>query len=119
MATDQDALQRKNQELTQAYNEKTKKLTQTQELYDKVKRKAEFSQMRTAVSEAMNSSLPGPSTVGYGATPDYTNHQSRLAPYHGAHDNIFHSQPTTVEIPSLGRDPASILHGKPSHGEHC
>ena len=46
MTVDQDSLRRKNDELVQAYKEKTRKLLQTQELYDKLKRKAMLGQMQ-------------------------------------------------------------------------
>ncbi|CAM1511076.1 Fc.00g085890.m01.CDS01 [Cosmosporella sp. VM-42] len=57
LATEQDALRRKNEELNQAYREKTRKLLQTQELYDKVKRKAEMGHIQRAASDAVDSTL--------------------------------------------------------------
>ncbi|KAF5018855.1 hypothetical protein F66182_9147 [Fusarium sp. NRRL 66182] len=56
-ATEQDALRRKNEELSQAYKEKSRKVLQLQELYDKVKRKAELGQIQRAASDAVDSTL--------------------------------------------------------------
>lgn len=57
MAAEQDALRRKNEEISQAYREKCRKLLQTQELYDKVKRKAEMGHIQRAASDAVDSTL--------------------------------------------------------------
>lgn len=57
MAAEQDALRRKNEEISQAYREKSRKLLQTQELYDKVKRKAEMGHIQRAASDAVDSTL--------------------------------------------------------------
>ncbi|KAL7629674.1 hypothetical protein AAE478_001197 [Parahypoxylon ruwenzoriense] len=60
MKMDQDSLRRKNDELAQAYKEKNRKLLQTQELYDKLKRKAMLGQMQDAAEDAIDSTLRGP-----------------------------------------------------------
>ncbi|KAI0132000.1 cyclin B1 interacting protein-like protein 1 [Xylariales sp. AK1849] len=57
--TDQHNLRRKNDELAQAFKEKNKKLLQTQELYDKLKRKAMMGQMQDAAEDAVDLSLYG------------------------------------------------------------
>lgn len=57
MLSEHDGLRRKNEELAQAYKEKSRKLLQTQELYDKVKRKAEMGQIQRAASDAVDSTL--------------------------------------------------------------
>ncbi|KAI5457206.1 hypothetical protein BGZ63DRAFT_366128 [Mariannaea sp. PMI_226] len=57
MTADQDALRQKNHEYIRAYREKSRKLLQTQELYDKVKRKAEMGHIQQAASDAVDSSL--------------------------------------------------------------
>lgn len=54
---DQEALRRKNEELAHAYKEKNKKLMQTQELYDKLKRKAMMGQMQHAAEDAVDSNI--------------------------------------------------------------
>lgn len=50
-------MRRKNEELAQACRDKSRRLLQTQELYDKVKRKAEISQIQRAASDAVDTSL--------------------------------------------------------------
>jgi E3 ubiquitin-protein ligase CCNP1IP1 len=57
MTEEQDALRRKNEELAQAYKEKSRKLLQVQELYDKAKRRAEMGHIRRAASDAVDSTL--------------------------------------------------------------
>lgn len=54
---DQQALRRKNEELALALKEKNKKLMQTQELYDKLKRRAMMGQMQHAAENAVDSDL--------------------------------------------------------------
>ncbi|PNY24911.1 NEDD8-activating enzyme E1 regulatory subunit [Tolypocladium capitatum] len=56
-AAEQDGMRRKNEELAQAYRDKSRKLLQTQELYDKVKRKAEMGHIQRAASDAVDSTL--------------------------------------------------------------
>ncbi|ETS83819.1 hypothetical protein PFICI_05695 [Pestalotiopsis fici W106-1] len=58
MDLDQQALRRKNEELALALKEKNKKLMQTQELYDKLKRRAMMGQMQHAAEDAVDSNLP-------------------------------------------------------------
>jgi E3 ubiquitin-protein ligase CCNP1IP1 len=57
MVSEQEALRRKNEELAQAYKDKSRKLLQTQELYDKAKRKAELGFIQRAASDAVDSTL--------------------------------------------------------------
>ncbi|KAJ4323182.1 hypothetical protein N0V84_004445 [Fusarium piperis] len=57
MAAEQDALRRENEEISQSCGEKSRHLLQLQELYDKVKRKAELSQIQKAASDAVASTL--------------------------------------------------------------
>ncbi|KAK0388738.1 hypothetical protein NLU13_4981 [Sarocladium strictum] len=57
LMSEQEALRRKNDELVQAYKDKSRKLLQTQELYDKAKRKAEIGLIQQAASEAVDSTL--------------------------------------------------------------
>lgn len=52
-----DALQRKHSEIAEAYKEKSRLLFRTQELYNKVKRKAELGQLEQAASDAVDSSI--------------------------------------------------------------
>lgn len=64
MALDQDNLRRKNDELTQAYKDKNRKLLQTQELYDKLKRKAMLGHIQDAASDAVDTTLQGGVVIG-------------------------------------------------------
>ena len=66
MTLDQDSLLRKNEELGQAYKEKNRKLLQTQELYDKLKRKAMLGQMQDAASEAVDSTIQAAAAAAAG-----------------------------------------------------
>ena len=66
MAAEHDALRRKNEEISQAYREKNRKLLQTQELYDKVKRKAEMGHIQRAASDAVDSTLQASSQASLG-----------------------------------------------------
>ncbi|PHH60821.1 hypothetical protein CDD81_1118 [Ophiocordyceps australis] len=59
-ASELESLRRKNEEFAQAYKEKNNKLLQTQELYDKVKRRAEIGHIQQAVTEAVDSTFNGP-----------------------------------------------------------
>ncbi|KAK7704854.1 hypothetical protein SLS64_008202 [Diaporthe eres] len=52
----------KNEDLTQAYKEKNRKLLQTQELYDKLKRKAMLGHIQDAASDAVDTTLQGTSS---------------------------------------------------------
>ncbi|KAI5861664.1 hypothetical protein GGS23DRAFT_606208 [Durotheca rogersii] len=83
----QDSLRRKNEELTQAYKEKNRKLLQTQELYDKLKRKAMLGQMQDAAEDAVDSTLHGPigeapfDGAGQGGGRDPMGFQEHGSPY--------------------------------------
>lgn len=59
MATDQDELRKKNEELSQAYKEKSRKLLNTQELYDKLKRRLMLGQIQDAASDAVDATMNG------------------------------------------------------------
>lgn len=52
-----DAMRRKNEELAAKYNDKNRKLLQTQELYDRVKRQAERGDMQRAAADTVDSTL--------------------------------------------------------------
>ncbi|KAK6827683.1 hypothetical protein PG987_011024 [Apiospora arundinis] len=54
---EQKALREKNAELAQAYKDKNRKLLQTQELYDKLKRKAMLGQLQDAAEDAIDSNF--------------------------------------------------------------
>ncbi|RAL65570.1 hypothetical protein DID88_005242 [Monilinia fructigena] len=82
MNTDQDALRRKNEELNHNLKEKSKKLLQTQELYDKMKRRGMLGQVQTAASNAVDDTIQATVTgnrftVGMG-TDDHAPQQKSL-----------------------------------------
>lgn len=57
MIIDQDNLRRKNEELAQAFRDKSRKHSQTQELYDKLKRRVMLSQVQNAASDAVDHTI--------------------------------------------------------------
>ncbi|KAI1205886.1 uncharacterized protein F4807DRAFT_464348 [Annulohypoxylon truncatum] len=95
MRMEQDSLRRKNEELTQAYKEKSRKLLQIQELYDKLKRKAMLGQIQDAAEDAIDSTLHG-SPAGRaqfesgGQNP--TGYEEIGTPYGRQHHPAFHEQ---------------------------
>lgn len=64
MSLDQETLRRKNEELSIAYKEKNRKLLQTSELYDKLKRKAMLGHIQDAASDAVDTTLHGGLALG-------------------------------------------------------
>lgn len=63
LQVDQDNLRRKNEELTQALREKSRKLLQTQELYDKLKRRALLGQVQDAAHDAVDDTIQASATA--------------------------------------------------------
>ncbi len=57
MLLDQDNLRRKNEELAQAFRDKSRKQSQTQELYDKLKRRIMLGQVQDAASDAVDQTI--------------------------------------------------------------
>jgi E3 ubiquitin-protein ligase CCNP1IP1 len=57
MIAEQDDLRRKYDELSRAFKEKSRKVLHLQELYDKVKRKAELGHIQKAASDAVDSTI--------------------------------------------------------------
>lgn len=57
MTNSRDILQKKNVELAEALRDKSRKLYQTQELYNQVKRKAELGQIERAAYDAVDNSI--------------------------------------------------------------
>lgn len=64
MSLDQETLRRKNEELSLAYKEKNRKLLQTSELYDKLKRKSMLGHIQDAASDAVETTLHGGLALG-------------------------------------------------------
>lgn len=73
---DQEALRRKNEELSLAYKEKNRKLLQTQELYDKLKRKAMLGHIQDAASDAVDNTLHSGQNPGARLTEVFENHDA-------------------------------------------
>jgi len=57
MKVDQDSLRRKNEELAKALREKDRRHSQTQELYDKLRRRAGMGQVQEAALDAVNDTI--------------------------------------------------------------
>jgi E3 ubiquitin-protein ligase CCNP1IP1 len=91
---DRDEIRKKYDELLQTYREKNRKLLQTQELYDKLKRKAMLGQVQDAAEDAVESTLQIPSIsnnrVG-SESQDLPYFQSRDA-FHGQYASGNHEQ---------------------------
>ncbi|KAM0255171.1 hypothetical protein ACHAQJ_006014 [Trichoderma viride] len=76
-----DALQRKNDELAGAYQNKSRKLFQTQELYNKVKKRAELGQIERAAIDAVDNSTRSV------PQPAVNNQASHIFHSHLSHDD--------------------------------
>ncbi|KAI9679394.1 MAG: hypothetical protein M1817_005416 [Caeruleum heppii] len=61
LQVDQETLQKRNHDLMDAYREKSRKYSQTQDLYDKLKKRTLLSQVQNAASESVNQALQEPS----------------------------------------------------------
>jgi E3 ubiquitin-protein ligase CCNP1IP1 len=99
MKLDQDELRKKHDDLAQAYREKNKKLLQTQELYDKLKRKAMLGQIQDAAEDAVDSTLHSVPIGGGGfgdTVPSTVLYQESGIPY-GQPPQTLHEQPRTTE----------------------
>ncbi len=75
MQVDQDSLSRKNEELIQALREKSRKHLQTQELYDKLKRRAMLGQVQSAASDAVDQNIQASVTASRFADNQTQNHR--------------------------------------------
>jgi E3 ubiquitin-protein ligase CCNP1IP1 len=74
MSADQDALRRKNEELGQSLRDKNRKLLQTQELYDKMKRRGMLDQVQNAASNAVDDTIQATVAGGGSANSDDGRH---------------------------------------------
>jgi E3 ubiquitin-protein ligase CCNP1IP1 len=79
---DRDELRKKYEELLRTCKEKNRKLLQTQELYDKLKRKAMLGQVQDAAEDAVESTLHV-SSIGHNAV------ESQELPYFQNHDTLY------------------------------
>ncbi|KAI9821891.1 MAG: hypothetical protein M1827_002473 [Pycnora praestabilis] len=78
---DQDNLQKKNHELVEAFREKSRKHLQTQELYNKLKRRTLLAQVQTAASDSVDQTYQ-PTSFGplHGAVGSLSGNQQVPAP---------------------------------------
>jgi E3 ubiquitin-protein ligase CCNP1IP1 len=85
LVAEQESLRRKQEEISQAYKEKSRKVLQLQELYDKVKRRAELGQIQRAASDAVDHTLQAAQLdPGYGGNmAAQSNVESNPAPAFG------------------------------------
>lgn len=81
---DRDEYRKKYDELLQTFKEKNKKLLQTQELYDKLKRKAMLGQVQDAAEDAVESTLHQPPSNN-----DGIGGESQDAPYFHPRDTFY------------------------------
>ncbi|KAK1975855.1 hypothetical protein LZ30DRAFT_334276 [Colletotrichum cereale] len=81
-------LRRKHEELANAYQEKCRRLTHVQELYDRVKRKADLGQMEAAALDAIESSLR---CGTYAPDSDLTERATRLNIYEPQTEPVNHA----------------------------
>jgi E3 ubiquitin-protein ligase CCNP1IP1 len=125
MSADQDALRRKNEELGQSLRDKNRKLLQTQELYDKMKRRGMLDQVQNAASNAVDDTIQATVTGGGSANSDnghnlrpqpglFANQQNSTSHHSGGFKNIT-MQPPQVPRRRSGDWPAfnsQMGHGK-------
>ncbi|OLN97552.1 hypothetical protein CCHL11_01128 [Colletotrichum chlorophyti] len=126
MAEDRNDMRRKHEELGHVYQDKCRKLLQVQELYDKVKRKAELGQMEAAVTDAVDSNLEFGPRISNAMFPELTKRRAAgfpQTPYGntGVHDvrSFVRSGLSTVSEPAtgtlLGCGPAAAAQGSLLH----
>lgn len=87
---EQESLRRKHEEISQAYKEKSRKVLQLQELYDKVKRRAELGHIQRAASDAVDHTLQATQLdQGYSANMTaHNNVENNSAPTFGQSHRI-------------------------------
>lgn len=99
MQLDQENLKRKNEELIQAFREKSRKQLQTQELYDKLKRRAMLGQVQNAASDAVHHTIHASATAN--RYVDRTDSQNQHPPQPPLFSSI---QDTGMQFSRLGPD---------------
>lgn len=80
MQADQDSFRRKNEELAQALREKTRKHLQTQELYDRLKRKGMLGQVQSAAFDAVDHTIQASAAASRYEDRTDNQNQSNVAP---------------------------------------
>ncbi|KAI0506127.1 hypothetical protein F5B22DRAFT_639449 [Xylaria bambusicola] len=91
---DRDDLRKKYEELLQTCKEKNKKLLQTQELYDKLKRKAMLGQVQDAAEDAVKSSIQAPFMDNEGV-------ETQDIPYFQSRDTVYGQSTSLREKPDM------------------
>jgi len=82
MKAEQDTVQRKYEELSNAYKEKSRKMLQTQELYDKLKQRAMLEEVQNAASDAVDYTTRAPTNPNRFSDRGETQSQVPLQPSH-------------------------------------
>lgn len=105
LQVDQDGLRRKNEELAQALREKSRKHLQTQELYDKLKRRAMLGQVQNAALDAVDQNIQASITANrFIDRVDSQNQNHRPPP-----PPLFSNQQTSgIQHPEIVADGGSI-----------
>ena len=98
MTVDQDTLRRKNEELRNAYEDKSRKQLHTQEMYDKLKRQSMLGQVQNAASDAVE-------------------HHIEASVRGDRYDDRLGNQGQRIQQPVFGSNHASVESGVRSHGE--
>lgn len=113
MQIEQDSSRRKNEELVQALREKSRKHLQTQELYDKLKRRAMLGQVQNAASDAVDHNIQASVTANryvdrldeqnhHPPPPHFTNQQSMSLQNSGPPDDGRNMGPPSFRAGSSG-----------------
>ncbi|KAH7163622.1 hypothetical protein B0J13DRAFT_634972 [Dactylonectria estremocensis] len=110
LVAEQEALRRKYQEMHQAHRDKSRKLLQTQELYDKVKRRAEMGDIQQAASDAVDSSLQvaPQASHGFGVMGDHDISEGHIMSTFGQNSRLDMANMNTgmprARMPLSGKD---------------
>lgn len=103
MLVDQDSLRRKNEELAQAFRDKSRKHSQTQELYDKLKHRVMLGQVQNAASDAVDHTIHSSTVSNRFMDPTVSLDQR------SRHPPLFpESQETRMRQPGFGVEGASL-----------
>lgn len=92
----------KNDELSSAYKDKHRKLVQTQELYDRLKRKAMVGHIQDAASDAVDTTLHGSTALG----PQPAGRVENPVSYEQRFDIPYSAAPYAGRFNQSGRVPA-------------
>ncbi|KAE9371736.1 hypothetical protein N431DRAFT_410726 [Stipitochalara longipes BDJ] len=118
MQVDQDGLRRKNEELIQVVREKSRKQLQTQELYDKLKRRAMLGEVQNAALDAVDHNIQASVTAN--RFVDRVEDQNQI--HRPPPPPLFSNQQTNgMQHPELatGNGPIAGIHAnRNEHGEN-